>query len=242
MTVTTWDEPAGATARGTLIVLPGRGETGASYQRFGTRLAADAYRVRLVPVDLDDLAAAREQVEKLLADESLPAPKVLVGTDSGATLAATIVGEVDADAAVLAGLALPGAAPAPGATWDDELDARSACPVHRSVIEGDAGFERAALGRPLPWSSLEVTAPAKPVLVVHGAADAVSPAAEAVAPYVGAPGARTWLVQGGRHDVLNDVSHRSVAATIVLFLESLKLGPELPAVLVPASGAVDGPA
>ena len=101
---------------------------------------------------------------------------VLVGADSGATLVATLVGEVDADAAVLAGLALPGATAAT-ATWDDELDARSACPVHRSVIEGDAGFERTALGRPLPWSSLELTAPAKPVLVVHGAADAVSPAA-----------------------------------------------------------------
>ncbi|WP_137292950.1 alpha/beta hydrolase [Nocardioides dongxiaopingii] len=234
MTVTTWDEPAGATPRGTLIVLPGRGETAASYQRLGKRLAADAYRVRLVPVDLDDLTAAREQVEKLLADESLPAPKVLVGADSGATLAATLVGEVDADAAVIAGLALPGATGDTGATWDDELDARSACPVHRSVIEGDAGFERAALARPLPWSGLELTAPAKPVLVVHGAADAVSPADAAVAPYAGAPTARTWLVQGGRHDVLNDVSHRSVAATIVLFLESLKLGPDLPPVLVPA--------
>lgn len=40
-----------------------------------------------------------------------------------------------------------------------------------------------------------------------------------------------WLVDGGRHDLLNDLSHRSVAATIVLFLESLRAGPGLPPVL-----------
>ena len=32
------------------------------------------------------------------------------------------------------------------------------------------------------------------------------------------------LVGGGLHDVLNDVTHRSVAATIVLFLEHVKAG------------------
>lgn len=34
-----WDEPAGPAPRGTLIVLPGRGETPTSYRRFGRRLA-----------------------------------------------------------------------------------------------------------------------------------------------------------------------------------------------------------
>lgn len=232
MTITAWDEPAGATPRGTLIVLPGRGETDASYQRFGRRLAADAYRVRLVPVDLDDLDAARVQVEKLLADESLPAPKVLVGADSGATLAATLVGEVDADAAVLAGLVLPGATEP--ASWEEQVDARTACPVHRGVLDGDLLLDRTAHQRPLPWSTLALVAPDKPVLVVHGAADRITPAADAVAPYVDAPGAVVRLVEGGRHDVLNDVSHRSVAATVVLFLESLRLGPHLPPVLVEA--------
>jgi hypothetical protein len=31
-------------------------------------------------------------------------------------------------------------------------------------------------------------------------------------------------VEGGRHDVLNDVAHRSVAAEIVQFLEWLRAG------------------
>jgi hypothetical protein len=39
------------------------------------------------------------------------------------------------------------------------------------------------------------------------------------------------VVEGGRHDVLNDATHRCVAATIVLFLESLRLGPELPEIV-----------
>lgn len=41
-----WDEPEGLAARGTLIVLAGRGEHGGVYERFGRRLAFDAYRVR----------------------------------------------------------------------------------------------------------------------------------------------------------------------------------------------------
>lgn len=230
MTVTAWDEPAGGTPRGTLILLPGRGETQASYARFGTRLAADAYRVRLVPVDLDDLDGARVEIEKLLADESLPGPKVLVGADSGATLVAILAGELDVDAAVIAGLALPGSAGV--ASWDEEVEARTACPVHRRVIGEDDRFGRGGLNRSLPWTSLSLAAPDKPVLVLHGTDDAITPAAAAVAPYRGHRTALVRLVRGGRHDVLNDLSHRSVAATIVLFLESLRLGPDVPAVVV----------
>jgi pimeloyl-ACP methyl ester carboxylesterase len=223
---TAWDEPAGGTPRGTLVVLPGRGETAASYERFGRRLSADAYKVRLVPVDLDDLDEVTDTVGKLLADESLPAPKVLVGSDSGATLAALLATELPVDGAVLSGLALPGSAHV--GSWEAEIAARTACPVHTRVIDEDAGFARGALNDPLPWPSLDLRAPDKPVLVLHGAADPVTPAAEAVAPYAGVPNARVRLVEGGRHDVLNDATHRSVAATIVLFLESLRLGPDLP--------------
>ncbi len=229
MTVTHWNEPVGGTPRGTLVVLPGRGETAASYERFGRRFAADAYRVRLVDLDLNDLEDVREQVEKLLADESLPSPKVLVGTDSGATVAALLAGELPVDAAVLAGLALPGSVQVD--TWDDEIEARTACPVHRRVITQDAGFGRGGLGEPLPWASLSLVAPRKPVLVLHGSEDSITPADGAFTPYAGMPQARLALVGGGRHDVLNDVSHRSVAATIVLFLESLRLGPDLPDVV-----------
>lgn len=237
MTVTAWNEPTGGTPRGTLVVLPGRGETAASYERFGRRLAADAWRVRLVPVDLADPDAARVQVEKLLADESLPAPKVLVGTDSGAALAALLAPSLPVDGLVVAGIALPASAGVE--SWEDEVEARTACPVHRRVIGEDAGFGRGGLNQPLPWTAVEPVAPGKPVLVLHGSADPVTAPTDALALYDGAPDVRVRLVNGGRHDVLNDASHRSVAATIVLFLESLKLGPELPDVVAApaASGA-----
>lgn len=232
MTSTAWDEPAGATARGTLVVLPGRGETAASYERFGRRLSADAWKVRLVPVDLDGLDATREHLEKVLADEALPSPKVLVGTDTGATLAALLAPTLPVDGAVVAGLALPGAGAARSwGSWQEEVEARTACPVHRRVIAEDEDFGRGGLDRPLPWASVRLVAPGKPVLVLHGTADPVTPFADVLAAYDAQPDAVLRLVDGGRHDILNDASHRSVAATIVLFLESLRLGPDLPAVV-----------
>lgn len=224
---TAWDEPDGLAARGTVVVLTGRGETPASYQRFGRRLAADAYRVRVVTAD-------RETVAALLADDTLPAPKVLAGSDTGATFAARLAGELPAvDGVVLAGLALPGSATVDG--WDDELEARTACPTHRRVISEDDGFVRGALARPVP-SGWEVSDPAKPALVLHGSADPVTSPEAAFVPFRDAKTARLRLVAGAHHDVLNDVSHRSVAATVVLFLESLKLGGDLPAIVETVQG------
>jgi pimeloyl-ACP methyl ester carboxylesterase len=224
---TAWDEPDGLAARGTVVVLTGRGETPASYQRFGRRLAADAYRVRVVTAD-------RETVAALLADDTLPAPKVLAGSDTGATFAARLAAELPAvDGVVLAGLALPGSATVDG--WDDELEARTACPTHRRVISEDDGFVRGALARPVP-SGWEVSDPAKPALVLHGSADPVTSPEAAFVPFRDAKTAHLRLVAGAHHDVLNDVSHRSVAATVVLFLESLKLGGDLPAIVETVQG------
>ncbi len=188
--------------------------------------------MRVVEVDLADLAGTRTRVESLLEDESLPAPRVLLGSDAGATLAALLVDDLPVDAAVLAGLALPTSTARAG-SWDDELETRTACPAHRRVISEDHGFERGALAQDLPeaWQANALTAPVKPVLVLHGSADPLTTADDAFAPFLDAPSASVRLVAGGRHDVLNDVMHRSVAATLVLFLERLKLGPDLPTVV-----------
>ena len=55
MTVTTarataanWAEPDGIAPRGTLIVIPGRGEGPELYERFGRRIAGDAHRLHAV--------------------------------------------------------------------------------------------------------------------------------------------------------------------------------------------------
>ena len=234
-TPTAWDEPEGVAPRGTLVVLTGRGETAAAYGRFGRRIAADAYKVRVVELDLDDLSAATERVHELLRDPSLPAPRVLVGTDAGATYAAVLAqdGQHAIDGVVLAGLALPGEAASAEQSWDDELETRTACPAHRRVISEDTSFERGSLHRDLPavWAGFRPRPSGLPTLVVHGSADPLTPVDHALAPFRGAPSVQTWVVEGGRHDVLNDVTHRSVAATIVLFLERLRLGTDLPTIV-----------
>jgi hypothetical protein len=65
-----------------------------------------------------------------------------------------------------------------------------------------------------------------PPLGLHGGADTISPLDQARGHYPGA----LVTIAGGRHDVLNDVTHRTVAATIVPFLERLRLGADLPVI------------
>jgi len=52
----TWTEPEGIACRGTLVVLPGRGEPPTHYERFGRRVAADGYRVCAMADPTADLA------------------------------------------------------------------------------------------------------------------------------------------------------------------------------------------
>ncbi len=233
--VRAWDEPAGAVARGTVVVVPGRGEGPAQYRRFGARIAGENWRVRLVDLDLDDTSSALAELRAVVADDTLPSPKVLVGVDAGAVWATRVADPVGTDAVVVAGAA--STSPRPVGGWPSELDARTACPVHRGVLESDPTFERGSLSRPLPTAWATPVPPLQPTLVLHGDADPVTPLAEAVNPYADAPQAVVKVVHGGRHDVLNDATHRAVAATLVLFLESLRLGRDLPPIvseLVPA--------
>ncbi|MFL1428558.1 MULTISPECIES: hypothetical protein, partial [unclassified Nocardiopsis] len=150
----------------------------------------------------------------------------------GATAAAVLApGLEGVDALLLAGLVPPGArAPRVGGTWQAELEARTSCPTHRGVLDGDRRFERGALGAPLPPALAEAALRPSdlPTLLLHGQQDPVAPAREVFAALGGPAATRTVLVADGRHDVLNDISHRSVAAAVVLFLESLRLGPGLP--------------
>lgn len=224
-----WDEPEGLAARGTLIVLPGRGEHGGVYERFGRRLSFDAYRVRA----LDDPSAdpsVLDEAAKLLADESLPGPKVLVGSDTGARYAVQVAAEHPGgvDALILVGLPT---GPWESGSWEDELAARTACPTHRGRLADDPAFRRgafddAAVDLPeLPLDQVQV-----PVLALHGKDDPVSPLDQAVSVYEGHANVRTVTFAGGRHDVLNDALHRTAAATVVLFLERLRLSAELPAI------------
>ncbi|PAZ13660.1 lysophospholipase [Streptomyces sp. SA15] len=223
-----WDEPEGLAARGTLIVLAGRGEHGGVYERFGRRLAFDAYRVRALGDPSAD-PSVLDQAAKLLADESLPGPKVLVGSDSGARYAVRLAAEQDAevDALILAGLPT---ASWTSASWEDEIQARTACPTHRTRLAHDPDFRRGALDETPDLPDLRLDLVRVPVLALHGTDDTVSPVEEALIVYAGHPHVRTVTFDGGRHDVLNDALHRTAAATVVLFLERLRLSPELPTI------------
>src|ERR1700735_1405318 len=79
--------PSGPAPRGTLIVVPGRGESSGVYTRFGTRLASDAYPVHVVASPTRDEALARAQVAAIVNDDATPRPIVLVGSDTGALFA-----------------------------------------------------------------------------------------------------------------------------------------------------------
>jgi alpha-beta hydrolase superfamily lysophospholipase len=239
--VATWTEPEGLSPRGTVIVVPGRGENPGLYERFGRRIASDAYRVHTVTDPVASATLAEEQVRAALGG---PAPVVLAGSDTGALFAAGLMasGQLpDADALVLAGLpAVPAPAslvttgPGPAPSWEKELDARTACPTHRGRLAGSA-LRWGALYAAVPdgWAELaDLRSVTRPILGIHGAADQVSPLSAAREAYSAAPRAELVAIAGGRHDALNDLAHRTVAATIILFLERLRLGTDLPPIAV----------
>ena len=229
--VVTWAEPEGIATRGTLVVIPGRGEQPAHYERFGRRVAADGYRVHAVTDPTLDAALTTSQISDRLTGPGTPRPFVLAGSDTGALFAAGLAatGQVPwLDALVLAGLPTTEAS-AGRSSWEDELDTRTACPTHRGRLSGP-GLRRGALYEPVPagWAErADLSAVTQPILGIHGTDDPVSPLTAVRARYAAAASAELVSIAGGRHDALNDVTHRTVAATIVLFLERLRLGADL---------------
>jgi pimeloyl-ACP methyl ester carboxylesterase len=237
--VVTWTEPEGIAVRGVLVLIPGRGEQPAHYERFGRRVAADGYRVHAVTDPMLDAALTVSQVTGWFTCPGTSGPRVLAGSDTGALFAAGLAatGRVPELAAlVLAGLPTAEAGAGPG-SWDEELDSRTACPAHRGRLSGPGspGLRRGALYEPVPpgWAErADLGAVTQPILGIHGTEDSVSPLAGVRARYAAAASAELVSIAGGRHDALNDVTHRTVAATIVLFLERLRLGADLPRIAI----------
>jgi alpha-beta hydrolase superfamily lysophospholipase len=238
--------------RGTVLVVPGRGETSVTYRRFGARIASDSYTVRVLASPVvttsarDALASLDAALSAALAspEVDLPKPLVLVGTDTGATTLAALVargavsGSTDLpawwpDALVLA--SLPGyGSHEVGSDWDAELDVRSYCPVHRGVLSDDAAFSRGALSTPVDDELLDLAYGSTadiPQLLLIGDSDpladrqAITRAAKVLR------SARLSVVRDGHHDVLNDLQHRSVAAEVVSFLEVVRGGRPLTSIV-----------
>lgn len=207
-------EPTAA-VRGTVVVLHGRGEHPGVYERFSTRIAFDGYRVVVPPVtDALDVAT-------LFA----PYPeggRILVGHDNGAALAWNLADELNVDAVVISGASPESQSVPTPSDHSEELDLRSACPVHRARLDADDTFD---------WGRLSSAAvaynssgPSVPVLFVHGENDLVADVVRAASLASRSDTYRISVFEDGRHDVLNDKMHRSVAATIMLFLEDVCKG------------------
>ncbi|WP_353946115.1 alpha/beta hydrolase [Streptomyces sp. HUAS MG91] len=234
-TAHSWRPPAPIAPRGTIVVLPGRGEHGLVYERFGRRISADGYVVHAL-----DTTPEQDSADILLAVTGVlgaapAAPVVLVGSDTGALQVLNAAARAG-DEVPLAGLVLAGTAPTSGGEtaldWDAELAARTSCPTHRQTLAEDAEFERGRLADAIPAHLLptEVT-PVVPVLLLHGAADPLTPLEEARALARRLPYADFGVVRDGVHDVLNDASHRTTAAAVVQWLERLRADDDLRPIL-----------
>ena len=234
-----YDGPAELRTRGRILVVPGRGESQATYVRLATRLAADSYHVRVLPppaidpADVDGAVARCAQAVLREAEAGPDAgdrPLILIGADTGALAIAaglargTLTGRpTQPDAVVLAGL--PGRGRRHDGDWAGELDARTQCSAHRGVLGGDAQVQRGRLATAVPDELIDLAFTDRAAarhLVLIGDLDPLADREE-IAQYVKAlPAGQLAVVAGARHDVLNDLPHRSVAAAIVGFLERLR--------------------
>ncbi|MFF3171141.1 alpha/beta hydrolase [Streptomyces sp. NPDC057900] len=232
--------PDGLRVRGTVLVVPGRGETRAAYTRFGRRLAADAYRVRIIDapeIDADDLAGTlagfgaqlAAALEGTAAQDGAARPVVLVGADTGAAAVAALLGQAEIpaawrpDAVVLAGL--PGHTATAARDWNEELDVRTFCPAHRNTLTEDAGIRRGSLQDAVPDALLTAAYSGDvgvPALILVGDADPLADRDAVARTAKSLSRARLSVVRDAHHDVLNDLQHRSVAAEIITFLETLR--------------------
>src|SRR5690606_3086827 len=136
-------------------------------------------------------------------DEQPDAPRVLIGSDTGASAVLNALARGDvADAAIVAGVVVDSAHTPTAA-------GRTACPLHLGVLAENTHTAVAAAptaAAELP-AAADLAAVAVPVLAVHGGADPVSPFAQAAAALAAIPDVEVIETVDGLHDALNDASH-----------------------------------
>src|SRR4051794_4908015 len=154
--VLTWLPAPELRQRGTVVLFPGRGEHGGVYERLGRRLSADGYAVHVADsTPGDDL----DLLTRLVSETPVTDPLVLAGSDTGALQALAVAAVLAHPPAgvILAGFADLGTPPR--LSWDDELEARTACPAHRRRLTEDGRFVRGALSGPPPPTLLSAELP-----------------------------------------------------------------------------------
>ena len=246
----TWTEPDGIAVRGTLVVIPGRGEQPAHYERFGRRISADGYRVHAVTDPTADAELTASQVTDQLAghgrpgswSDPTPAPCSRPGWPPRARSPGSMRSCWPGCRPHTPACRRPGRSGRPGGRLvgrGARHPDRMPHPPRAPVGSGPAP-RRAVRAHPRGWTErADLGAVTVPVLGLHGTDDPVSPLAAARARYATAASAELVSIIGGRHDALNDLTHRTVAATVVIFLERLRLGPGLPRIAVSETPEVD---
>lgn len=211
-----WAPPTGVRVRGVIALLAGADEAPRVYERFGRRLSTDGYTVAVFETTQADAAAT-------WLGQQEHAPRVLAGSDRGAAAALTEAARgASVDGVVVAATPVGGADDASAAP-----EQRSACPLHLGVLAEPAARAAASAS---PDSSTPIVLPeradlaaiAVPVLAIHGGADPIAPLAAVRDVLAAVPDIELVETVDGLHDALNDQSHRSVAATIILWLERLR--------------------
>ncbi|MEF2977270.1 alpha/beta hydrolase [Subtercola sp. YIM 133946] len=223
----TWPVPQGLRVRGTVVVLGGRGETPDVYNRFGNRISIDAYAVVAFADAFGNEGDVADEIRSRIASAELTAPIVVVGSDVGAVSAVDVAKELGSEIAAVIVAAYPTAgASFVAADWQEELLERTTCPVHRGVLDADAGVEHGSFAEALDADLVarDLSTLTVPVVAIHGGADLVSPLDDALATYRSNPDAQIWVIEGAKHDVLNDSTHRTTAAVVVQFLEAVRSG------------------
>lgn len=185
---------------------------------------------------IEDLAANGALLAGL-AEAAAPGLPLVIGGHSLGSLA-TLYLALD-DPARFRGVVISGAPLAPLewladalANGQDEVDldlaALSADPFYLDSLENDplafTGADVAALfGAAFPpaWRRLERELPALaplPVLAVHGSEDQIAPIGGVLGWRDRLPSLRVAEFTGSGHDILNEVAHREVAATVADFV------------------------
>ncbi|MGV0744340.1 alpha/beta fold hydrolase [Mycolicibacterium sp. XJ870] len=233
-----------AEPRAAVIFLHGFGEHTGVYHRYGFALnaagidlwAVDQFGHGLTPGTrgdfgtIEDSSALADALTTLAESEHPGLPLVAQGHSFGSVVTLfRLLGEPDRyRAGVISGAPL---VPIPemldaDTSFDLEPNWLSSDPFYLDSMENDplafVGADGAPLARELDraWDRFGAELPrlAVPTLALHGSADAIAPAgavrayAEQIEPL------QFKEFPGRRHDILNEVVHREVAATIVEFI------------------------
>lgn len=232
--------------RAAVIFLHGFGEHTGLYHRYGFALnaanidlwAVDQFGHGLTPGDRGDFTTLEASIglanalAELATTGSPVIPLVAQGHSFGAvaTLWRLLADAAPYRAAVISGAPL---VPVPGlvdadSTFEIAPSQLSADPFYLDAMENDPLAFVDADGRSLAreldrgWDTFGATLSelAVPTLAVHGSNDPIAPVS-AVRAYADQIEPLSFVeIEGGGHDILNDVTHREVAARIVAFVDA----------------------